>query len=87
MELAQEAPNGFEEAFSRRVDDQLRDGNKDYRAHRSEGFGMALPEIKIVPQGTFAGWMKSRGRLGGQNKVPRIINDEDLFQNLRDFTA
>ena len=85
MELAQEAPDGFEAAFSKRVDDQLRDGNKDYRAHRSEGFGMALPEIKIVPPGTFASWMKSRDKLGGQNKVPRIINDEDLFKHLRDF--
>ncbi|MEE8308536.1 MAG: GH3 auxin-responsive promoter family protein, partial [Gammaproteobacteria bacterium] len=85
MELAAAAPDGFAEKFAPLVDDQLRDGNKDYRAHRSDGFGMAMPEIKVVPPGTFAGWMKSRGRLGGQNKVPRIINDQDLFQNLRDF--
>jgi hypothetical protein len=29
--------------------------------------------------------MKSRGRLGGQNKVPRIINDEEIFASLREF--
>ncbi|TDI59034.1 MAG: GH3 auxin-responsive promoter family protein [Alphaproteobacteria bacterium] len=85
MELVEDATPEFAEAFSTLVDNQLRDGNKDYRAHRSEGFGMAAPDIRVVPPGTFAGWMKSRGRLGGQNKVPRIINDQDLFQNLRDF--
>jgi hypothetical protein len=31
--------------------------------------------------------MKSRGKLGGQNKVPRIINDPDLFGQLRRFTG
>jgi hypothetical protein len=31
--------------------------------------------------------MKSRGRLGGQHKVPRIVNDAKLFASLRDFAA
>ncbi len=35
--------------------------------------------------GRFAAWMKARGQLGGQHKVPRIINDPALFQNLREF--
>ena len=40
-----------------------------------------------MPPGTFAAWMASRGRAGGQNKVPRIINDRALFQTLRDFAG
>ena len=32
-----------------------------------------------------AAWMKSRSKLGGQNKVPRIINDRALFSALRRF--
>jgi hypothetical protein len=35
--------------------------------------------------GGFAAWMKSRGKLGGQNKVPRIVNDQALFAGLRKF--
>ena len=35
----------------------------------------------------FATWMKKRGRLGGQNKVPRIITDESLLGDLREFTS
>ena len=38
-----------------------------------------------MPPGGFAAWMKSRGKLGGQNKVPRIVNDRDLFAALQAF--
>ena len=40
-----------------------------------------------VPTGTFAAWMKSRGKLGGQHKVPRVINDAELFANLQAFAG
>lgn len=51
---------------------------------RRGGFGMAPPEVNLVPPGTFAAWMRRRGKLGGQNKVPRVINDPAL---LGDFDA
>jgi hypothetical protein len=73
--------------FSQTLDRELVNSNEDYKAHRSEGFGLNPPIIRAVPPGTFAGWMKSRGKLGGQHKVPRIINDADLFQNLRDYVG
>ena len=73
--------------FAEVLDGILLDGNGDYGAHRSGGFGMAAPKIEPVPPGTFAAWMKSRGKFGGQNKVPRIINDADLFDGLRRFRA
>ena len=72
-------------AFAARLDRDLCATNEDYAAHRAEGFGMKPPEIRAVPPGTFAAWMKSRGQLGGQHKVPRIILDQDLFANLRAF--
>lgn len=74
-------------AFEAAIDARLKARNDDYRAHRSEGFGMHAPKVRAVPPGTFARWMKSRGRLGGQNKVPRIINDQQLFADLSAFTA
>ncbi len=73
--------------FSQTLDRKLIDTNEDYKAHRSEGFGLHAPEIRAVPPGTFAAWMKSRGKLGGQHKVPRIINDADLFRDLCEFVA
>ncbi len=43
------------------------------------------PQIMVMPHGGFAEWMKSRGKLGGQNKVPRIISSPELFDNLVNF--
>ncbi|MCE9522594.1 MAG: GH3 auxin-responsive promoter family protein [Alphaproteobacteria bacterium] len=74
-------------AFAKAIDDRLQTRNDDYRAHRAEGFGLHAPRVRAVPAGTFARWMKARGRLGGQNKVPRIINDAALFADLERFSA
>ena len=43
---------------------------------------MDAPRVRFLPAGGFAAWMKSRGKLGGQNKVPRIVNDQALFAGL-----
>jgi hypothetical protein len=69
----------------RLIDQRLCARNEDYAAHRAEGFGLGLPEIKFAPEGFFAAWMKSRGKLGGQHKVPRLINKQDLFDDLLNF--
>ena len=69
--------------FGETLDGELIKNNEDYKAHRSEGFGLHAPAIFAVPPGSFNAWMKKRDQLGGQHKVPRIINDHDLFRNLR----
>lgn len=71
--------------FSEILDADLSATNEDYEAHRIGDVGLAGPRLHAVAPGTFAGWMKKRGKLGGQNKVPRIITDEDLFDDLRTF--
>ncbi len=48
---------------------------------------MAPPRVTMMPPGGFSAWMKARGRLGGQNKVPRIIQDQHLFNGLLDLRA
>jgi hypothetical protein len=73
-------------SFARALDGRLAEENEDYEAHRSEGFGMKGPAVLQVAPGTFAAWMRSRGKLGGQNKVPRVANDPDLFASLRGFS-
>lgn len=67
------------------IDTVLNRRNDDYRAHRSGGFGLDPPHMMSVKRGTFEAWMKSRGQLGGQHKVPRIIASDELFQSLRNF--
>jgi len=75
------------EAFATHVDSALADTNEDYRAHRAGDFGMRTPRIHVVSPGTFAHWMRERGQLGGQHKVPRILTDEAQFAALRAFTG
>ena len=68
--------------FAEALDAELSAGNEDYAAHRSGGFGLRAPELLAAPPGFFAAWMKRRGKLGGQNKVPRVMNDGALFDGL-----
>ncbi len=73
--------------FLDEIDTVLSQCNDDYRAHRFGGFGLDPPLLKAVPRGTFEAWMKSRGQLGGQHKVPRVIANQDLFTSLQAFAA
>ncbi len=71
--------------FRKALEDVLCSRNDDYRVERMEYGVIGAPRIYPVPIGTFASWMKSRGKLGGQNKVPRVINDAELFASLEQF--
>lgn len=73
------------EAFTRTLDARLCKRNEDYEAHRAQGFGLNAPTILPVAPGTFKAWMTRRGKLGGQNKVPRIITNLDLLKDLESF--
>ena len=71
--------------FARALDDALARMNDDYAVHRSGDFGMLPPAVCLVAPGRFAAWMREQGRFGGQNKVPRVINDADRFAALKRF--
>ena len=85
IEFSEPADSTLLPEVSRLIDTALAEENLDYREHRLNDVQMLPPEIRLVPPGRFAAWMKSRGKLGAQNKVPRIINDAELFGNLQDF--
>lgn len=85
-EFAGEPPGTDDLArFAASLDARLSALNEDYAVHRAGDFGMAPPRAVAAQPGTFAAWMQSRGRLGGQNKVPRVITDDALFLALRSF--
>jgi hypothetical protein len=87
VEFAEPVAAAAGSAFLARLDDRLAALNEDYRAHRVGGYGMGPPQLEIVPPGGFAAWMMSRGRLGGQNKVPRVLGDPARLDGLRRFLA
>jgi len=51
--------------------------------------GKVLQSLKITPikKGGFNGYMKSVGKLGGQNKVPRLSNDRKIADELTKFSC
>ncbi|WNJ21220.1 GH3 auxin-responsive promoter family protein [Pontibacter sp. G13] len=76
-----QAPKDFD-AFCRKLDDTLRVLNSDYAAKRQGDIALAFPKIHQVPIGTFHNWMKKRGKLGGQNKVPRLANNRNYVDEI-----
>jgi hypothetical protein len=71
-----------EDAFAHALDAALAAGNDDYAAHRAGDFGMRAPKVHLVPEDRFTRWMQSRGKIGGQNKVPRVLHDEAAVRAL-----
>jgi hypothetical protein len=73
------------EAFREALDADLSKRNADYLAHRAEGVGLPLPALIVARPGGFDAWMRSRGKLGGQHKVPRMDNAGTLTGQLASF--
>lgn len=71
--------------FVRSLDDNLKKVNSDYEAKRSYNLSLRLPIVRPLPKGTFNEWLKSIGKLGGQNKVPRLSNNRDYMDKLLGF--
>lgn len=78
-------PPGDLSTFLRVLDSDLIKRNADYQAHRSEGVGLPLPALAVARPGGFADWMRSRGKLGGQHKVPRMDGAGTLTAELLGF--
>jgi hypothetical protein len=60
-------------AFARELDRVLQNGNEDYATHRS--YGLRAPLVELLPAGTFLELLRRRGKIGGQHKVPRVLDE------------
>lgn len=74
-----------QELFNRLLDQRLREVNSDYDAKRQNDLALLEPEVRVLGSGTFYEWMKKRGKLGGQNKVPRLANDRKFLDDIIGF--
>jgi hypothetical protein len=74
-------------AFIQLLDDKLREINSDYDAKRYQDIALQKPIVHHVPNGTFYNWLKKRGKLGGQNKVPRLANSREYLDEILSLLA
>ncbi|MBW3469298.1 GH3 auxin-responsive promoter family protein [Arthrospiribacter ruber] len=71
--------------FCQVLDDTLREINSDYDAKRYKDLALSSPKIHFVQAGVFQEWLKSKGKLGGQNKVPRLSNTREYLDEILPF--
>jgi hypothetical protein len=69
--------------FTEALDNKLKELNSDYEAKRTANLSLGDPLVQELPSGTFYAWMKSRGKLGGQHKVPRLSNSRDYLDEIK----
>lgn len=72
--------------FEAVLDETLRKINSDYDAKRFHNFVLNPPKINTMPTGTFDNWLRSKGKLGGQNKIPRLSNSREFVEQLLKIT-
>lgn len=70
------------EKFIQILDNTLREINSDYDAKRYKDMALTAPKIHFVEVGVFEKWLKGKGKLGGQNKVPRLSNTREYLEEV-----
>lgn len=69
-------------AFARILDEALQRINSDYEAKRFKDITLQPLEIIVARRGLFNDWLKGKGKLGGQHKVPRLSNKRDFIEEI-----
>jgi hypothetical protein len=68
--------------FALLLDEALRRINSDYDAKRQHNLALLPLQIVALPAGTFYSYLKQKGKLGGQHKVPRLGNDRLIMEEI-----
>jgi len=68
--------------FATLLDNALCSLNSDYEAKRYRNITLRMPVIRKIEPGTFFSWMKEKGKIGGQNKVPRLSNNRQYIEEI-----
>ncbi len=70
------------EAFTTEMDATLKSINSDYEAKRHKSIALGMPVVRSLKKGTFAEWLRQKGKLGGQHKVPRLSNERAFVEEI-----
>ncbi len=69
--------------FTKILDESLQKLNSDYEAKRHKNLAMSMPLVQIVTKDTFYKWLKRKGKVGGQHKVPRLANHRRFVEEIK----
>jgi hypothetical protein len=69
--------------FTIELDKNLQAVNSDYEAKRYKDIALGLPQITAVKKDCFHEWLKRKGKLGGQHKIPRLSNERKFLEELK----
>ena len=70
-------------AFTNTLDKNLQSLNSDYEAKRHKDIALTMPHVTAVKKGCFHQWLKQKGKLGGQHKVPRLSNERIYIEEIK----
>ncbi len=73
--------------FVNELDNTLKSVNSDYEAKRYKDIALRLPIVHAVAKGTFNEWLRNKGKLGGQHKIPRLSNERTLIDELLEMNT
>lgn len=73
--------------FAALLDHALMSINSDYEAKRYRNLTLDKPIVHVAAPGTFYRWLQEKGKLGGQNKVPRLSNERKYLEELLEIHA
>lgn len=68
--------------FIYELDSQLKALNSDYEAKRYKDIALQVPIVHTIENGCFKAWLRQKGKLGGQHKVPRLSNDRKILEEI-----
>lgn len=68
--------------FTEFLDNALKSLNSDYEAKRYNNITLKMPKVHIARENLFYDWLKSKNKLGGQHKIPRLSNKRDYLEEL-----
>lgn len=74
------------EKFVEIMDKALQAVNSDYEAKRQKDIALRMPVVHIMPKDGFKRWLKDKGKLGGQHKVPRLSNERNYLEEIMPYT-
>jgi acyl-CoA synthetase (AMP-forming)/AMP-acid ligase II len=75
------------EMFTDTLDSFLMEVNSDYKAKRYADMLLRRPVVTVLPEGTVLKWFESKGKMGGQNKLPRLANNRQYVDEILELAG